>query len=407
MEALLTMITWPPLKVAFVSSYRPTQCGIATFTSHLVHNVQLAASGAGQPVVIAMDSDGDVDYAKPVEIKIRRDVRYDYVAAADYLNHSDVDVVSLQHEFGLFGGMAGAGEYLEHFLAHLKIPLVTTFHTVLQDPSSDQYRMTRAIADCSVNLVVMSDRGADMLEKVYGVPSPKIHLIPHGTPDLPLMASSRGKRAAGLEDRTTILTFGLLSPNKGVEVMIRAMDRIAAQMPEAIYIVLGVTHPNLLKTEGESYRRSLEDMVRTMGLEEHVVFHNQFVDDRNLYAYLQMADFYVTPYLSEQQNVSGTLAFALGTGRVIISTPYWHAQELLADGHGRLVPFDDPASLAQTILALKEDPEEYLRIRSRAYAKGRNMTWAVVGEAYWSLLSEVAANGPLRSDEAVSGALAM
>jgi len=399
------MITWPLPKVAFVSSYRPTRCGIATFTSHLVHSVQLAASGGVQPVVIAIDSGGDVDYADPVEIRIRRDVRYDYVAAADYLNHSDVDVVSVQHEFGLFGGMAGAGEYLEHFLTHLEIPLATTLHTVLQDPSSDQYRMTRAIADYSASLVIMSERGADMLGRVYGVPTPKIHLIPHGTPDLPLVASSRRKRAAGIEDRTTILTFGLLSPNKGVEVMIRAMGRIVAQMPEAIYIVLGATHPNLLKTEGESYRRSLEDLVRTMGLEEHVVFHNQFVDDRNLYAYLQMADFYVTPYLSEQQIVSGTLAFALGTGRVIISTPYWHAQELLADGHGRLVPFDDPASLAQTILALKKDPEEYLRIRSRAYAKGRNMTWVVVGEAYWRLLSEVAANGPPRSAEAAPGVL--
>lgn len=379
-------------RIAFVSTFPPRQCGIATFTLDLVENVSKAAEEGMVPTVVAMSDSEQPSYGEPVQYEIRTDVADDYVSAADYLNAADIDIVSLQHEFGLFGGETGSGEYIEYLLERIEAPLVTTFHTILLNPSIDQYWVMRRIADNSAKVVVMSVRGAEMLRQIYDVPAQKIRVIPHGIPDLPLVATSQGKRVAGLEDRTIILTFGLLGPNKGIEVMIQAMSDVVKEMPDALYVVLGATHPNVLSAEGESYRRSLESMAQAMGLEWHVAFHNEFVSNRKLHKYLQMADFYVTPYLLEKQIVSGTLAFALGVGRVIISTPYWYAQELLADGHGRLVPFNDPEAIAQAILQLKNNPEDYLKIHNRAYAKGRTMTWPVVGEAYWRLFCDVAEN---------------
>jgi len=388
-------------KIAFISTFPPRQCGIATFTDDLIENVSLAAWEQWKPVVIAMTNSEKIEYAKPVTYKIRSDKEEDYILAADHINCSDVDLVCLQHEFGLFGGQGNAGSYLKLLLDHLSIPMVTTFHTVLLEPSVEQYWIVRRITNCSRKVVVMSRRGAQMLRQVYNIPPEKILVIPHGIPDLPFAGTSTHKRMAGLENRTTILTFGLLSRNKGIEVMLKAMTKIVKQIPDALYIVLGATHPNVLKSEGESYRGLLERMVKDLELQENVVFHNKFVNNEELHSYLQMADFYVTPYLSEKQITSGTLAFALGTGRVIISTPYWYAQELLADDHGRLVPFNDFQAIARTIVELKRNPFKYQLIRDRAYAKGRKMAWPVVARAYWKLFTDTDTDVQRRTTTAV------
>jgi len=376
-------------RIAFLSSYPPRRCGIATFTSDLIDNVLNAAHSQVEPVVLAMTNSDKLCYTDPVEFDIHFDNKNDYILAADYLNEINADLVCLQHEFGLFGGTSTAGEYLEFFLNRLNVPLVTTLHTILLEPSDQQYRMIRRLANLSENMVVMSKYGGEILRQVYGVPQERITIIPHGIPDLPFSETLPYKQMEGLEGRTTILTFGLLSRNKGIEVMLKSMAQIVKNIPDTLYIVLGATHPNVLKKEGESYRKSLEQMVEDFGLQDNVAFINEFVDNRKLHRFLQMADFYVTPYLSEKQISSGTLAFALGTGRVIISTPYWCARELLAGNCGRLVPFNDPDGIAKTIFHLKQNPEEYRAIRSRAYTKGRSMTWSSAGRAYWRLFRDI------------------
>ena len=396
-------------RIAFVSTFPPRQCGIAKFTADLIRNVTERSAGECSSLVVALSNSKAFSYPPIVRQNIRQDHVDDYLRAAEYLNKAGVDVVSLQHEYGIFGGDTGAGEHIQCMLDRLQIPVVTTFHTVLLSPSVEQYWTTRNIAKRSARVVVMSRRGAEMLRQVYSVAANKIVVVPHGIPDLPFSDTLDAKRQYGLEDRTVILTFGLLGRNKGIEVMLEAMTEIVSQIPDALYIVLGATHPNVLKAEGETYRRALEQQVKNLGLEEHVVFQNEYVDDRRLHEFLRMADFYVTPYLSEKQIVSGTLAFALGTGRAVISTPYWYAQELLADGHGRLVPFNDPAGIARTIIDLTNSPEEYQRMRRRAYTKGRTMTWPTVGQTYRQLFATVAAEAreTSRLPSRVSSALAI
>jgi len=372
-------------RIAFLSSYPPRRCGIATFTSDLVENVSSASNGQMEPVVLAMTNSEKLSYSEPVEFDIRFDNKNDYVMAADYLDEINADLACLQHEFGLFGGSNSAGEYIEFFLDRLTVPLITTLHTILLEPSNQQYRIIRRLARQSEKIVVMSKYGSKILRQVYGISTERILIIPHGIPDLPFSETLPFKRMAGFENRTTILTFGLLGQNKGIEVMLKSMARIVKDIPDALYVVLGATHPNVLKNEGENYRQSLEQMVKDLKLQDNVIFIDEFVDDRKLHRFLQMADFYVTPYLSEKQITSGTLAFALGTGRVIISTPYWCAKELLADGCGQLVPFNKAEAIAKAILYLKRNPEKYQEIRYRAYTKGRNMTWPSAGKAYWKL----------------------
>jgi len=375
-------------RIGFLSSYPPRQCGIATFTSDLVKNISNASNGKVEPIVLAMTNCERLSYTEPVKYQIRIDSEDDYITAADYLNANDADLVCLQHEFGLFGGKSEAGENIELFLDRLNIPLVTTFHTILPEPSKEQFQIVMRLAYSSSKLVVMSRYGANILRHVYGIPTEKISIIPHGIPELPFTETLPFKQMAGLEDRTTILTFGLLGRNKGIEIMLKAMSTIVKDIPDALYIVLGATHPNVLKKEGESYRLSLEQKVKDLKLQDNITFVNEFVDDVRLHKFLQMSDFYVTPYLSEKQITSGTLAFALGTGRVIISTPYWYAKELLAEGCGRLVPFNDPKAIARTILHLKQNPEKYRAIRNLAYTRGRDMTWPSVGRAYWQLFCD-------------------
>jgi glycosyltransferase involved in cell wall biosynthesis len=368
--------------VVFISSFPPRKCGIATFTSDLAKNVGAAAKGEFEPLVVSMSSENH-KYEDPVKFEIRQNVKSDYICAADYINFSHVDVVSVQHEFGLFGGEAGS--YLSLLLNRLKAPIITTLHTVIDDPSPDYHKSLVDMCDASLRVITMNERGVGMLREIYGVPARKVKLIAHGIPDLPFVDSNYYKHKFGLEDRRTILTFGLLNKNKGIEVMLRAMPAIVEADPAVIYIILGMTHPNVLKHEGESYRFGLKQIIKDLDLQEHVIFHNRFVDDQELHNFLCAADIYVTPYLNEKQLTSGTLSFAVGAGKAVVSTPYWSATELLADGRGKLVNFGDSDETAHAIIDILKDDSLFYSLRRLAYEYGRSRTWRKIGRKYWRL----------------------
>jgi len=373
-------------KVAFISSYSPRRCGIATFTSDLINNVSSsAAKGGFEPLVVAMRSENNLTYNDPVKFEIRQNVKNDYICAADYINFSHVDVVSVQHEFGLFGGEAGS--YLSLLLNQLNAPIITTLHTLLDNPDPSHYKSLRDVCNASYKVITMNERGIDMLQDIYGLSSKKIELIPHGTPDSPFVDNNYYKHKFGMEDRRTILTFGLLSKNKGIEVMLKAMPAIIEAEPSVLYVVLGMTHPSVLREDGESYRYSLQQMVKDLGCTEHVMFHNRFVSDEELSNFLCAADIYVTPYLNREQLTSGTLSFAVGTGKAVVSTPYWAAMELLANGQGKLVPFGDSNEMANAIIEILQDDSLFYSLRRKAYDYGRSRTWPKIGQAYWKLFS--------------------
>jgi glycosyltransferase involved in cell wall biosynthesis len=378
------MVKLVPRKVAFISSYRPRQCGIATFTGDLINSLQTACGQEFEPVVIAMESGGQLRYDKPVKLRIRKEKKYDYVSAAEYINFSRVEAVCIQHEFGLFGGEGGS--YLNLLLKKLKKPVITTLHTVLEKPPREYFDSAIELCEASNEVVVMNKLGVKMLEDIYGIPHSKIKLIPHGIPDLPFADSAYYKRKLSIEKHKTILTFGLLSENKGIDLMLKALPKIVRAHPEVLYMVLGATHPEVLRHEGQSYKFQLQRMVRELGLERNVVFHNRFVDSEELFAFLGAADVYVTPYLNKEQLTSGTLAFAVGAGKAVVSTPYWAAQELLAQGRGKLVRFADPEHLADSIVEILSNDGLFYSMRKLAYEYGRSMTWSKVGQAYWNLV---------------------
>ncbi len=372
-------------KVAFISSFPPRKCGIATFTSDLIKSTGTAAKGQFEPLVVAMRSDSDLKYNDPVKFEIRQDVKSDYICAADYINFSHLDLVSVQHEFGLFGGEAGS--YLSLLLNRLKAPIITTLHTVLDDPDPAYHKSLADVCNASYKVITMNERGLTMLREIYGISGKKVELIAHGIPDLPFVDSNYYKHKFGMESRRTILTFGLLNKNKGIEVMLKAMPTIMEAEPLVLYIVLGMTHPSVLKQDGESYRFSLQRMVKELGLQEHVIFHNRFVNDEELHNFLCAADIYVTPYLNREQLTSGTLSFAVGTGKAVVSTPYWAAMELLADGRGKLVDFGDSTQIAEAIIKILKKDSLFYSLRRRAYEYGRSRTWPKIGQAYWKLFS--------------------
>jgi glycosyltransferase involved in cell wall biosynthesis len=372
-----------PKKIAFISSFPPRKCGIATFTSNLIENIGLAGGADFRPLVIAMQPSVGHQYADPVEFVVRRNIRSDYSYACDYMDSQGIDAISLQHEFGLFGGKGGS--YVNLLLRQLKVPVVTTLHTVLEKPSLGYFNALTDVCDLSHKIVVMNKRGIKMLTDIYGVPERKIELIPHGIPNLPFDHSDFYKRKLALAGRTVILTFGLLGRNKGIEVMLRAMPAITKARPDILYIILGTTHPEVIKHEGRSYINELHQMVKELRLENHVVFYDQFVSDKQLQEFLCAADIYVTPYLNKEQLTSGTLAFAVGAGKAVVSTPYWAAEELLTQGRGRLVPFGDSKRMASEIVELLDDRSLFYQIRRQAYEYGRPMTWSKVGQSYWDL----------------------
>ena len=298
--------------------------------------------------VVAMTDPGRAyDYPQAVRFQIQDETIDDYVQAAEFLNNADFDVVSLQHEYGIFGGEAG-GNIIE-LLSRLEMPVVTTLHTVLAKPTPAQRDVMRRIIDTSTKIVVMSEKGQQLLRSVHDVPARKIEVIPHGIPDFPFLETHHAKAKFGFVGKTIILTFGLLSPSKGIETMIDAMPGIIKSCPNAVYVILGATHPNLVRHQGEAYRDGLTARVRELGIEDHVVFFNQFVDQATLLDFISMCDVYVTPYLNEAQMTSGTLAYSFGLGKAVVSTPYWHAKELLSDGRGILVPFGDAKAISTEI----------------------------------------------------------
>lgn len=364
-------------RVAVLGNHLPRQCGIATFTADLSDAISAVEPDLDCFVLAMNDTRDGYDYPGRVRFELGANDIGAYTRAADFLNINAVDVLSVQHEYGIFGGKAGS--HLLSMLRELRMPIVTTLHTILATPNLHQRRVMDELTALSDRLVVMTGRGAELLRDVHGVPSEKIDVIPHGIPKVPFAGS---KSRLGVEGRPLILTFGLLSPDKGIEYVIDALPGILTHYPDTVYIVLGATHPHIIERQGETYRLMLEERAKRLGVDANVIFHNRFVSQSELSEFLAAADIYITPYLNPEQITSGTLAYALGAGKAVISTPYAYAQELLAEGRGILVPFRDDAAIATEIIGLLDDPEKRLELRQRAAAHGRPMLWPAVAHSY-------------------------
>ena len=367
-------------RIAFLGDYLPRKCGIATFTTDLRCAVAAEFPAVNCLVVPVNDIAGGYAYPPEVRFELAEQELPSYLRAADFLNITDVDVICVQHEFGIFGGPAGS--HLLALLRELRMPIVTTLHTILREPSPEQLRVMRNLIQLSTRLVVMTERGREFLREVYQAPAAKIDLIPHGIPDMPFADPNYFKDEFGVAGRQVLLTFGLLSPNKGIEYALRALTDLIREFPDIVYIVLGQTHPNLLHEEGEAYRLSLERLAKDLGVQRHVVFFNRFVELDELMRFIGAADIYLTPYLTEAQITSGTLAYAFGNGNAVVSTPYWHAVELLTGERGKLVPFRDAGAMASAVRELLHDEPVRHSMRKNAYLLGRDMVWGRVAQLY-------------------------
>ena len=367
-------------RVAVIGNYVPRQCGIATFTTDVCESLANEYEGL-KCIALAMNDTPD-GYAYPARVRFAIDQEdlASYERAADFLDLNNVDVVCLQHEYGIYGGEAG--RHILALLRELHMPVITTLHTVLRDPEPRYRAVMGELTELSDRLITMSQRGVEFLRDVYDVPVDKIDMIHHGIPDVPFVDPNFYKDQFGVEGKHVALTFGLLSPNKGIEQAIRAVPAVVQRYPNFAYIVLGATHPHLIRREGHKYRDSLVRLAEELGVSEHVIFHSRFVDLEELIEYIGAADLYLTPYLNEAQITSGTLAYAAGAGKAVISTPYWHAQELLADGRGRLTPFGDSDAIAHEMIDLLDNEAERHAIRKRAYMAGREMIWPAVARRY-------------------------
>ena len=376
-----------PIKsVALIGSYLPRQCGIATFTADLATAILDNDPGIDCSIVAMNDRHEGYQYPDTVKLQISQDQLNEYRRAADFLNLRDPAVICLQHEYGIFGGQRGS--FVIELAKYLKSPLFTTLHTVLREPSADEKKIIVRLSELSASLVVMSEHAADFLRDIYQVPERKITLIHHGVLDVPFLDPDPCKSKLGADDRTVILTFGLLSPGKGIEFMIDALPDIVAVHPDVLYYVVGATHPHCRAESGEDYRLSLHHRAEELGVGDNIVFHDRFLERDELIEIIRAADIYVTPYLNEAQVVSGTLAYAVGAGKAVVSTPYWHAQEMLADGRGRLVPFKDSQALSQQINQLLDVPEERIKMRRAAYDYSRPMVMKEMGRHYLALFSQ-------------------
>ncbi len=372
--------------VALIGSYPPRRCGIATFTADLVAAILENEPDIDCSVVAMNDRRAGYDYPDTVKFQISQDDLHEYRLAADFLNLRNPAVISLQHEYGIFGGQRGS--FIVELVKNLKSPLFTTLHTVLEEPSPDERKIIVQLSEVSAGLVVMSEHSADFLQRIYKVPERKISLIHHGIPEVPFIDPDPCKAKLGVGDKTVILTFGLLSPGKGIEFMIDALPDIISAHPDVMYYVVGATHPHCKAESGEQYRLSLHHRAKKLGVGDNIVFHDRFLDRDELLEIIRAADIYVTPYLNEAQVVSGTLAFAVGAGKAVVSTPYWHAKELLDDGRGRFVPFTDSQALSQQINQLLAFPEERLEMRRACYNYSRPMVMKEMGRRYLELFCE-------------------
>ncbi|MGK0186989.1 MAG: glycosyltransferase involved in cell wall biosynthesis [Verrucomicrobiales bacterium] len=378
-----------PERIAFLGDFPPRLCGIATFTHDLCESVSEISPNADCYAGAVSDLIEGYDYSPRVRFEFREKELDSYRRAADWLNFNNADVLCLQHEFGIYGGIAGG-----HILALLKevrMPVVTTLHTVLNKPDPSQRKVMDELAARSDRLVVMAEKGAEILRDTYGVSRSKVEIIPHGIADLKFAESKAFKAQFGVDGKQVLLTFGLIGPGKGIEYVIEALPAIVEEHPNVVYLILGATHPQLLASEGERYRLSLDRRARELGVKQHVIFHNHFVSPADLNEFIGATDIYVTPYLNEAQVTSGTLAYVFGAGRVVVSTPYWHAQELLADNRGVLVPFRDSGAIALAISGLLNDEARMKKMGSEAYAIGRGMIWSAVAKQYVDVFQQVCA----------------
>jgi glycosyltransferase involved in cell wall biosynthesis len=393
-----------PTRIAVIGNYLPRQCGIATFTTDLCTAIASEYGSARLFAIPVNDPESSYDYPDRVRMEIEQEDCASYERAAEFLNFNGNDLVCLQHEYGIFGGPAGS--HILRLLRRLKMPLVTTLHTVLRKPDLNQQTVLEEIARLSDRLIVMSDLASTLLQSVYGTPPEKIDLIPHGVPDFPFTDPNYFKDLFNTQGNSVLLTFGLLSPNKGIENVIRALPAILAKHKNVTYIVSGATHPHIRRREGERYREALQAEALQLGVSSHVIFNNRFVSAEELVEHVGAADIYITPYRQEAQIVSGTLAIALGAGKAIISTPYWHAQELLADGRGLLVPFDDPASIAGATIRLLDNDAERHTMRKRAYLHSRGTTWPRTAQAYMASFQRARTERILRPRPSLQDTLA-
>lgn len=375
------------MDVAYVATYPPRECGIATFTRDLSSAID-KFTPFSRKLVVAMSKGDEIEqYPREVRFQIFDRSRDSHTAGADFLNESSASVVSLQHEYGIFGGPDGG--YVLDFAERLTKPFVLTMHTILQHPGDNQKRIVQRLGELSSGIVVMVKLGADILQEVYGIPPEKISLIPHGVPNVHRIPADIVKRDLGMPGRDIISTFGLISRGKGIEYAIRAIAEVRKKFPEVLYLVLGQTHPGVRSHEGESYRQMLVGLLDELDLHDHVKFNNRFLTLRELVRYLSATDVYVTPYVNKDQIVSGTLAYALGCGRAIVSTKYLYAEEVLADGRGMLVDFCDPDAIAKAIIEVLSDPERRVQIEDAAYSYGRRAAWFNVAVDYLSLFRKV------------------
>ncbi|MFO7675717.1 MAG: glycosyltransferase family 4 protein [bacterium] len=386
-------------KVAFIGNYVPRRCGIATFTADICESMAREAPDIEFLTAAMNDRVEGYDYPDRVRFEVAQNDVAEYRQLADFLNMGRVDLVCIQHEYGIFGGPAGS--HLLMTQRRLRMPVVTTLHTVLREPDDQQRKTLTEVCQLSDRVIVMSELCRRLLGEVYGVPEAKIDLIHHGIPDIPFVDPNYYKDLFGVEGRRVMLTFGLLSPSKGIENVIKALPAISERYPDIVYLVLGVTHPHVKREKGEEYRVELQRLARDLGVQDHVVFHNRFVDIDELCRFLGAADVYITPYLNPAQAVSGTLAYSLGSGKAVVSTPYWYAEELLAEGRGRVVPFRDPGAIAATTVELFANEAERHIMRKQAYAFGRRMIWKEVARDYLACFQRAAGErlrGPVLVD---------
>ena len=387
-------------KIAVIGNYSPRQCGIATFTTDLSQSLARELIIEENLINVAMDDIPEGHkYPSQVKFRVRQNIQSDYFWAADYLNANQYGAAILQHEYGIFGGEDGS--HILHLIKFLKMPVITNLHTVLENPTDGQRKVMKGLAKYSDRLLVMSKKAIDILTNVYGIDREMVTFIPHGVPDAAFEKPGLYNDLFGVKNKDVILTFGLLGPDKGIESMIEAMPLIVKKHPNVMYLILGQTHPHILERTGDSYRHDLQQLVNKLGMENHIIFHNNFVKLETLVQYIQTSKIYAIPYLKKEQITSGTLSYALGVGAATVSTPFWHAEELLADDRGRLVPFNNPIEMANEINNLLSNDQEREMMRFKGYQYGRSMIWKEVARMHLNLISEIKERKPIENIQEV------
>jgi glycosyltransferase involved in cell wall biosynthesis len=392
------------MKISIIGNFPPRECGIGTFTNNLFVSMakifEKRINGDRSYIVAINDNGINYDYPEHVKHTIRQEHQEDYLQAAKFINHSGADICMLQHEFGIFGGQNGV--YILPLIHRLEIPLIVTLHTILKSPAYNEKAVLVEICKMANKIVVMSKKAIEILIDIYNVPIGKIEFIEHGVPDL-YFNPEKSKKEFKLETKRVILTFGFIGRNKGIETVIKALPNLVEKFPNILYIVLGKTHPNVLRHSGEEYRVFLMRLVKNLKLENHVLFLNEFINVEDLFKYLSASDIYITPYLNEAQITSGTLSYAVGVGSAVLSTPYWHAAEMLTEGRGKLFNFNDSENLTSILSELLDKPEKLTELKKKAYEYGRGITWPKIGEKYVALLQNILKNEYKKIPESETG----